>query len=312
MKREESNIQFGIYLAMFLLIVLLTISFISAGFFDTLKKTITGKASSQLTNMSITVSGVNPAVIELVSYISDTLPTEGTNRSVVFYVTMYDANGVSDLNDSSVRANFSKAGEVTRNSSACTLVADIDANRANYSCNVNIQYWDEIGAWNVTVEGNDLGNKTTAINGSRSFNISQLKALVISPASLTWPAISPNATNQTSDNDPTTINNTGNFNGTIDVNAINLLGESDESYSLPARNFTVGLTSGGGNPECGGTAMVNATSTTVTSSVSNTGNLSLGSGVGQEQFYYCLIHVPANLSSQIYSTTTGGGWTILY
>ncbi len=310
MKKRGSYTKVGIVV---FLILGLSMLFVSAGLIDWFQKTITGKASTQPTNLTITVSGTNPAVIEYVSPIADvSLDDGGVSTAVEFTLLMSDADGVADLNDSSVSANFSRTGESTRINSSCVHLEDLDANKANYSCTISFWYWDGPGSWDIGVKGNDLGNTTWVYNTSTNVTLETLYSLVLSPVSLTWPAISPNATNQTSDNDPTVINNTGNYNGTIDVIGIDLYGETDSSYRIYTENFTVGLTTGAENPECGGDILQNGTSTTITNSVSNRGNLSEGGGVGQEDFYHCIFHVPSNLSSQTYSTNTGGSWTILY
>ena len=57
-----------------------------------------------------------------------------------------------------------------------------------------------------------------------------------------------------------------------------------------------------------GTFMVNGTSTAVTGSIITAGNNSGGSG--QEQLYSCLEEVLSSLSSQSYSTTGVGSWTV--
>ena len=91
----------------FMIVILTTIS-AQAGLFDWLKETVTGRASSsQTTNISITVTGTTAAQIRAVSPIANTNPIELNLSSILFYVTMYDADGVNDLNDTSVQANFS-------------------------------------------------------------------------------------------------------------------------------------------------------------------------------------------------------------
>ena len=133
--------------------------------------------------------------------------------------------------------------------------------------------------------------------------------MVISPNSLSWSTLTSGSINQTSNNDPTLINNTGNFNGTINVNAINLLGETTSSNRLDANNFTAFHTD---SVVCAsGITLVNATSTTINNTFANRGNLSIGGGVGQEEIFYCIPKVPL-ISSQTYSTTQGGSWAILY
>jgi hypothetical protein len=312
MKKVEEKKKESVIIVIFIcLILLVTVSMVSAGLLDWLKKTVSGKVSQQPTNITITVSGVNPAIIESVSGIPNTDPVEEDNRSITFYVTMYDADGVSDLNDTSVSSNFTMPGETARESGTCGLVGDIDSNRANYSCMINMWYWDGAGNWTITVRGKDLGNGSWAYNTSTQFQYNLLRAMLITPDVLTWPAITPGADNQTSDNDPTTVNNTGNYNETLEVNAIDLAGESNPSYKIYSENFTVGLTTGGGTPECIGTQLQNATYVSITNSDANPGNLSLGGGSGQEDFYYCITKVPS-LSSQTYSTSQGGSWIIRY
>lgn len=289
------------------LILVLSISFISAGFWDNFK--LTGKATSQATDVSITVSGSNPAVVTIPS-ISNQNPTEATTTTLNFNVYMSDSDGVADLDDSSVAANVTD-GTTTHSDASCSWVNDIDSTTANYTCSVTMDYWDTAGTWNIGASGADLGSGSTTHNTTATFTYNQLKAMVISPASLTWPSVTPGATNQTSNNDATVINNTGNYDGTITVTAIDLLGDTTPSESITADSFTVGISTGAGNPECAGTALQNSTAVEITSSDSNPGNLSLGSGSGQEQLYYCIPELGA-VSSQAYSTSQGGSWTIAF
>jgi len=100
--------------------------------------------------------------ITYVSAIPNTDPTEGNFTPIVFYTTVYDANGVDDLNDTSVRANFTRAGVVRENLS-CSLVGDIDLSSANYSCTIDLWYFDANGDWNISVYGEDLAG-VSAVN----------------------------------------------------------------------------------------------------------------------------------------------------
>jgi len=306
-----------IFIGLILIIITLTTVSVSAGFFDWFEKTITGRAGSRPTNVTVTLTGINPAVINYVSAISATTPTELGVIPITFSVHMYDPDGVADLNDTSVYANFTMPSPTTpqmprTNESYCTLVADLDANTANYSCGIDMWYFDESGTWGVYVRGSDLGNGTMVFNTTTEFTYNQLKAMVIAPVSLTWLGLNVGAKNQTSNNDPTYINNTGNYNGTIDITGKDLLGEADSSYTLAAGNFSMDVNSGGDPPaECNRTnVMLNGTAITVAYSYSNPGNLSVGSGTGQEEFYYCISEVP-QIMSQTYSTKSGS-WTISY
>jgi len=299
--------------AVIIISLLLIIPLVSAGFFDFIKNPITGKATSQPTNISVGVVGTNPVQITQVGPIAAVNPTELSTTTIAFEIHMYDPDGVADINDTSVNATFTKSGETSKttgNSGTCTFVADLDSYTANYSCSIDMWYFDGSGSWTISAQGKDVGNSTWIVNNSATFTYNELKAMVISPGALTFPSVSPGGINQTSNNDPTLINNTGNYNGTIDVTAIDLYGESDSSYWIYAENFTSGLTEG--TAIClSGTSLVNATATEITSSISNRGNLSSGSGAGQEEIYYCIPKVP-EIVSQTYSTEGGGSWTIAY
>jgi len=180
----------------------------------------------------------------------------------------------------------------------------------NFSCTIDMWYFDEAEDWNVTVYAED-NSQESATNDSTYFQYNQLNAITISPSLMNF-NLSQNTFNQTTDDDPITINNTGNTNltGKIDINAINLLGEDDSSFKIEAENFSVGINTGGTPPaECSGTTLQNATDITISEVILEAGNLSLGGGTAQEELYYCIKHIGA-LASQTYSTQTAGSWTI--
>ena len=291
----------------------------NAGFFDTLKE-LTGLASTtQGTNLSITITGTSIVTIivhneSLVGTSSD--PTEDTVNQITFTVTMSDPDGVNDLNDTSVTANFSQGGSTTlgRENGTCTLITgESGTNDQNYSCTIGMWYFDSSGKWNITVTGTDLGNKTIVTNSSQYFQFTQLQAITISPNALTFAAAAPGAKNVTSSNDPTLINNTGNYDASaVKVLGIDLTGEDIVTDFIYTTNFTVDIDTGGDpDAECDGTVLVNDTATTIVSATLNAANHSPGDGsTGQEQLYYCITEIPTTISSQVYSALAGGAWTI--
>ena len=313
--KKEAHLYFFIAFGLFLIILSLAPG--KAGFSDWIQDfTITGRATSGTTNVSVTVVGANPVTILVFNNTISPTPTENSLTDITFYVTMADADGVNDLNDTSVRANFTYLGTGTRQNTSCLLMNDIDTFSANYSCTIRLWYFDAPGTWNITVAGSDIGNQSLIQNTTTIFQYNQLQAVVLSPGSLSFPTVSPNATNQTASNDPTLINNTGNYNvtsGNLRVTALNLHGQTDTSYYLPVANFSVD-TDTGSFAECtGGTSMVNGTATGVTGAVLYRGNNSVGAGdttSGQEQLYYCILRVPPTVVSQTYSTTGAGAWTV--
>jgi hypothetical protein len=257
---------------------------------------------------NLTISANQAPQITFVSGIPNINPAEANYTTVNFNLTIYDANGFSDINASGINANFTKSG-IVRQSSSCLNLANYSSNYANYSCSVNMWYFDSAGNWNISVSGKD-NSGLPAVNDSTYFQYNQLIAMVISPNALTWLSLSPNAFNQTSNNDPTTINNTGNANLTIQINSTNLYGETDNSKAIYAGNISAHISSGGSPPaECSGTTLSAGEFVNITSSVLSPGNLSQGSGAGQEEIYYCIKQI-GSVTAQTYSTQQAGSWTI--
>lgn len=297
---------------------ILLIGLTSAGLIDSIKGTLTGKATSQPTNVTITVTGTSQADIISISQPLNINPTENAVTYVSFSAIMCDNDGVSDLNDTSVQANFTRIGEIVRLNSTCTQSgADLNTTCANYSCQIDMWYFDGAGEWNITVTGNDLGNLTPALyndQNTSNFTYTQLKAMILpSDAVLIWNSVVPGNLNQTADNDPTLINNTGNYDGELTLSGLDLYGETITSELFDVTNFTTGINSTGANPECLGTGLVNGSAQTIGGSTANKGNLSAGAGAGQENLYYCIPQAPL-VSSQQYTTnySTIGGWTVGY
>lgn len=285
-----------------LAVIALLVPLMSAGFWDVFSGT--GKASDQPQNVSVTVVGANPVVVDVPPV--SAFPNELSSRTIVFDVNVSDADGVNDILTSSVSAEFTKAGQATR-AGSCIFQNNINSNAANFTCSINLWYFDGPGSWNIRVEANDVGNGTPQ-NGTASFTYGELKAMVISPGLLQWPSLTTGAATQNASNDPTVVNNTGNYNGAISITAYDLIGESNPAENITASSFTVGAA----GLECSGTALGHNAS--IVSGVnSNPGDLSLGGGSGQAFLYYCIPLVPS-VSSQTYSTLPGGSnsWRVTY
>jgi len=310
--------RISLILIVFVLSIFLSFS-VSAGFFDWFHQSITGKSTSQATNVSVSLAGISPVIIyQVTNYsISPTNANESGTRNITFGVYISDADGAADVNDTSVFVNFSRTGQPTRVAgSYCSPGPDLSATQANYSCSIEMWYWDQPGLWTIRVKATSFGNNSEVFNVTEVFLYNELKALTLSPYALEWGGLNTGSKNQTSSNDPQYVNNTGNYNGTIGITGKNLLGESNSAWTIAAGNFTVNLsTSAQGVDECqkgasDANVLTNGTSLTVPSSYSNPGNLSINDGTGQEAFYYCIPLVPS-IMSQIYSTKEGS-WIIGY
>ena len=290
-------------------LILLIIPFVFAGFFGDLWNSITGMATTATTTLSITIGNTVPNVT-LVSTIGDRSINTGGQVFLTFLFNATDLDGNQTINDTSAQGMFNKSGEDLRLNSSCTKTGS-NANTTTFNCTIGIWYWDAAGNWtiNATIFDN---SRAQATNYSRTFELQPTTAMVMSPTALTWPSIALSDKNQTSNNDPIIVNNTANkdiADGSLTVQAIELQGDDDPTKALRATNFTVSINTGGSPPlDCAGTKMVNNTATGVTGASMNAGNNS--AAAGNRSLYFCLSEVPAGATSQTYSTTDLGAWTI--
>ena len=290
-----------------LVVVLLIVPMASASFFSDFWGKITGRATSDTTALNITIGNSAPT-ISFVQAISATDPTIGTSKTITFNFTATDSDGAGNINTSTAAGYLQRSGETTRSNTSCSNWAS-SGNNVNFTCMIDMWYYDQNGAWTINTTIRDI-NSATGTNSSTTFTYNLLTAMNMSPSSLSWASVGLTATDTGSNNDPIQINNTGNDAGlNINVTAINLQGEVTTTQYIFANNFTVESASEG----CSGTAMVNATTTNVTSALLNRGNNTLNYNndtSGQEQIYFCLKGVPQDISSQSYSSAAAGPWTV--
>ena len=301
---KMNKIKRGICVLVLFSIIILTTSVVSAGFLDNFfgKLKITGKAGTQDVSVGITVtSGDAPTIPKVYNQTTNILngPNEGPVPTyILINFTAYDTDGAVNLNDSSAAATVGKSGETNRTNVSCSWVTDFNTDYANYTCNISMWWWDGVGDWTIYVNVSD-DQTNTGTNSTKTFYIGVTDGIENNQSSLTWGSISPGATNQPS-NEIVGLNNTGNMNQWIRVNATDLVGETDGSYSLGASNFSVNGTS------CGGGVMTNYTYLNITDAELLKGNYTTNDGTGQEILYVCLEECNSNLEAQDYSTSTNG------
>ncbi len=297
----------GKYTIIFLVMILLVVPLISAGFFDNVYSKITGKATDATTALNITIGNSAPT-ITYVQAISATNPIDDTISSITFNFTATDTDGTGNINVGSTNASFSRAGEATRTNLTSCSSYNIDANNMNVSCTIDMWYFDENGAWDINVSIKDINGAYTE-NSSTSFTYNLLPGMKMSPTSLGWNPVGLSDTDTGSNNDPVQVNNTGNDRVDLHVTGLDLQGEDTPTEYIYANNFTVENISEG----CSGTAMVNNSDINITSATLFKGNHTLNydnSTSGQEELFFCLKGVPQDISSQSYSSAAFGSWTI--
>ena len=312
MKNNFATILFGVF------ILILFINLSSADFYDWFGK-ITGRVTTGQTNVSVALNGTNGVTLLVYnSSLGSVSPTEDGTTTATIYIVVNDTDGVSDINDTSVNVTFYKTGETNRGNNSCQLLSDLTAQTANYTCAVSMYYFDSSSTWNIIACARDLGNGTYVCNSTTTFTYNQLQALTLSPNSITWATLTPGGTNQTSNNDPSIVNNTGNYNFTnVTVKGFNLHGEVVTTTFINVANFTVANNTGS-TAECdtsptvnNATVLSNGTAIQIKHSLLTRGNHSVNNGAtGQEQLYHCILTVP-QVQSQTYSTSyAGGAWII--
>jgi len=272
---------------------------------------ISGRATKP-TNVTITVSQIR---IPFVSAIPTQSVTEGSKTNIHFYFNATIPGGnASYINKTSAVGNFSLGGETTRQNSSCKNVSE-GVDWVNFSCKIDIWYWDGAGAWTVTAFIKD-NSQNGAVNTSTSMTLQESTCFVVSPNELTWQTIIPGATNQVSDNDPTLLNNTCNDNidpTHIYINATDLVGVTNITYSILSSAFMTDIETGSAAECIGGASLSNKTDVAILNANLTAGNNSKNYGnatSGQEQLYYCIPLVDSGLIAQTYSTSRFGSWTV--
>ncbi len=315
--KKERNKEGKKILMIFILafMAVFIISTVSAGWFQELRDAISGRATQNV-EMNITVGAP-----QIITVFNDTIdvsngPDEYPNATTIIIVnfSVNTVSGVSNLNNDSAAVNVS--GDAERSNSSCQMY-DYGTDNANYTCIIGLQWWDGSGDWNITayIEDNQ-GNAVT--NSSTKFYVGSRTAFVMGPSALTWTALAPGATNQTSNNDPLLLNNTGNDEivaSSITINSSNLRGETAPAEGLWAENFSVSWTTGGaacsaeGCTECGGTQMARSAFTALDTANLTKGNFTIDDkSTGQEELYFCLRYVGSEISTQSYSTANETEW----
>ncbi len=302
----------AILLVISVVLILLVSSVVSAGLFDWLKKTITGKATEGTLDMNISL-GNTPPNITFVTPIDSISLSNDNPVTVNFNFTVHDPNGVDNIDTTTATGNLSKSGEDSRTNTTCAYVgANGDGYTGNFTCNVVLWYWDGDGTWTV---GTSIQDKSGATyhNITQTATVEVLDGILLNNADLGWSSVSAGGINTTADT-AVIINNTGNQDYTLKVNATDLYGETNTDEAIWAGNFSVGDSTGGSPPaQCGNataTEMYESEFTVVDSAALNAGNHSVNDGgTGQEQLYHCINIVGSELSSQSYSTWNEGSWT---
>ena len=324
-----------VFFILILIFSIIIIPSIRANVFDVLRDgfdSVTGKAvTSSATDVSITIGNNRPNITNVSITSSWSIVNDPTsNKSVFFSFTVFDEEGTSNINTTSATANFTNGtngGIVRWNNSAvnpldggCLSEGAMGGYQINFSCSVRMMYYDTATTWNVSVFVKD-NNDNTAQNDSVTFSLAETTSFSLADSSITFSSASPGTTNVTQSDGGIFMNNTGNDNinsSSINITAVNIHGDTDVTKFIPAANFTISTSSDADKVQCGlSTAFMlgnkSISETTGTNSTLISG-ASLPTGAAphnQETLYLCLLHIPNDLTSQIYSTNAEEDWSII-
>jgi len=257
----------------------------------------------------VNVTGVSNVPPIITSIYNETMtdvspgPNEGPSATyVIINFTVNDENGFANLNDSSAKINFTKGAELRENVSCIRYQAS--GNEANYTCNITMWWWDSSGTWDISATIKDDDQNEVSNISAKTFYLGLTTGFKTDYSSLNFLDISPGSTNLEATN-IILMNNTGNDEVSIDINATNLYGEFDPAYALGASNFSSHTDAG-----CEGTPLVSQAFTPVSGALLQIGNYTLNDSTGQEKLYFCMEQANSDLTAQYYSTDTAGAWTI--
>ncbi|MBI2042993.1 hypothetical protein HYT25_01240, partial [Candidatus Pacearchaeota archaeon] len=102
--------------------------------------------------INFSISANNPP--EIRNVYNDTSPSlrnAGTglsagpaNTSIIINFSVFDAEGVANMNNATATINFSRNGEALRQNSSCNQY-EVATNVANYTCNITMMWFDGAG-----------------------------------------------------------------------------------------------------------------------------------------------------------------------
>jgi len=254
---------------------------------------------SEVCSNTVTIGTESPVILNISNFETVSI-FEDTVRLLNFSVIVEDNDSVSNIASVNLTMEIADNTPVRTNQS-CVFQEAISSTVANYTCGVQLWFFDIAGPWTAYATVTDAQGLVD--NAQQAFIVAETISLEVGTDELTFPQMGPNSFNVTADS-ALTLNNTGNANislGNIFVNASDLVGVTDPSVWLPAENFSIGTFSGG---ECriSGTAnqTFNGTEVSLVGANLTRGNYTLADGTGQEELFFCIREIPATFGGSAF------------
>jgi len=249
--------------------------------------------------VNLSIGGNSVPVITWVESGLSPNPVESTTTTVYILFNASDNNGHADIDASTAQIVLSRAGETVRTSGASCVNYNNDSLTKLFNCSVNMQYYDDDGAWTINASVEDFSaaydddTATTLAYGT-------LQALRGSPLGISFGAVNLGIQNQAS-NDPLVLNNTGNQNFTqINLTAYDLVGQDNSLQYIAASDLYANISLNDFGDQMSNNTMVVLTNGTLIRDIG-------GSDANRNLYFW--VDVPSSgLSNQNY--TSSSSWQI--
>ena len=308
-----------IALPLFSIILLSTFAFASiSDWFGFFKKKDVQESPSASLNVSVSI-GNNAPRINNITFDNPQEIVEGGVKIVHIYFEAEDNNGNDDLAPSTAQLTINKSGNSDKIIN-CSLFSSPSAIKAIYECNMQIEYYQQAGEWEIMAGIKDKAN--TQANKIAMLVINEQMSFTLSPSVVDFPStLSPGDINviSSAESRPILLKNLGNKdivfdqanNRGIHITAKDLTGEIDSSKKIDASLISVKGSTDSANPpsEClTGDAMSDDAPVLITdASIPRGDNTNINN---QQPIYLCIKRLDNSLSAQTYSAKGAGAWLV--
>ena len=256
--------------------------------------TVVGAPTTVNFTVNLSIGGNAVPVVTWVESGLSPNPTESTATTIWIKFNATDNNGHADIDYSTASVILTRAGETQRTSGSCNNYGN-DSLTKLFNCSVNMEYYDEDGAWTINASVEDFSaaydddTATTLAYGT-------LQALRGTPLGIEFGSVTLGAPFQAT-NDPLVLNNTGNQNFTqINLTAYDLVGVVTPSQYIAASDLYANISLNDFGDQLTNNTMVALTNGTLYRDIG---------GVDINRNLYFWVDVPAaGLSNQNYTASS--------
>ncbi|MDP2909276.1 MAG: hypothetical protein Q8N77_05710 [Nanoarchaeota archaeon] len=295
-----SNKKRWVLIAFFIVILTSTANAGLIGWFKNLG-TITGMGSTSNAVPNVTIGNTAPVVENITFQGSPSVTlSEAVPTPVIISFLAMDFDGASNIDNTTAYLNVSLDGSGMRQNTTGTCYPETEgsnATRQNYTCTVDMQYWDLGGSWTCAAEIKD-SSAYAGLEVVNCFTVGTTTAINVTSDTIAWGNLAIGQVDSLMSTSELNITNTGNTNITnVTLQGIDLIGETTNTVWIPAANFTAPW----GERSCNtGAALMNDTDLQLTGSMLDFGPGSLITT--NNATHICLEDVGQDITQQSYST----------